>query len=74
MVQRVSGFDASRRLADHHREFALVVHESGVGWAPGVAAVADQRARAFEEDQGLVLGADRELLGQLLDMVGVIQA
>ena len=40
MVQRVSGFDASRRLADHHREFALVVHESGVGWAPGVAAVA----------------------------------
>ena len=41
--------------ADHHRQLALVVHEGGVGGPARPAAVADQRARALEEHQRLLL-------------------
>ncbi len=68
-VQRVRAPHAARRLADHDRQLAFVVHERGVVRSARLPAMADQRARTLEEHERLLLRGER----QLLRVVGVVE-
>src|SRR4029077_7842421 len=70
MLQSSGAWYSTRTEADHHRKLALIVHELHILRTARAAAVAEERARAFEKHQGLL----RRTEGQLARVLGVVQA